>query len=119
MTTEEVLDHHLLAFDDGDVDEILKDYDEASVLITPLEVARGTAAIRKLFETFLTEVLPPGSRFEVGYRHVVDETAFIVWQAESEKYVFDMGTDTFVVRDGKIAVQTTAGAGQPKEAAAP
>lgn len=115
MTTEEVLDHHLKAFDDGDVDEILKGYDEASVLMTPQKVARGTAAIRKTFEKFLTDVLPPGSKFEVLFRHVVDETAYIVWEAESEKYAFEMGTDTFIVRDGKIAVQTTAAAGKPKE----
>ncbi len=115
MTTDEILDHHLKAFDDGDVDEILTAYDEASILITPQEVACGPVPIRRLFEMFLTEVLPPGSKFEVLVRHVVDGTAYIVWKAESEKYLFEMGTDTFVVRDGKIAVQTTVATGQSKE----
>lgn len=115
MTTEEVLDHHLKAFDDGDVDEIMKDFDEASVLITPQGPTRGRTEIRKVFESFLTEVIPPGSKFEVVHRHVVDETAYIVWTAETEKVRFDMGTDTFIVRGGKIAIQTTAASATSKE----
>lgn len=119
MTIDEIVDHHLKAFDDGDVDEIMKDYDPTSVLITPQGIARGPAEIRPLFEQFLSEYLPPGSRFEVDVRHVTGEIAYIVWRAESEKVRFDLGTDTFVVRGGKIVAQTTAAAGEPKGEAPP
>jgi hypothetical protein len=30
------------------------------------------------------------------------ELVFVVWTGESEKHVFAIGTDTFVVRDDKI-----------------
>ena len=40
--------------------------------------------------------------------------AYIVWRGESEKYRLPFGTDTFVVRDGKIVFQSFAGQIEPK-----
>jgi hypothetical protein len=34
--------------------------------------------------------------------------AFILWTAETADNVYELGTDTFVVRDGKITVQSFA-----------
>ena len=44
---------------------------------------------------------------------VSDDVAFIAWHADSESAKIRLGTDTFVVRDGKIAVQTFAAAIDP------
>ena len=44
--------HHLQAFGIGDVDEILKDYTEASVIMTPDGPLHGLDEIRPLFEKF-------------------------------------------------------------------
>ena len=41
-------------------------------------------------------------------RKMVDDMVFITWTAESEKYRFEFGTDTFLVRNGKIERQTVA-----------
>ena len=42
-------------------------------------------------------------------KQIVDgETAFIVWSAETADNVYELGTDTFVVRNGKIVTQTLA-----------
>jgi hypothetical protein len=55
-------------------------------------------------------------------RHVVrdveqdvdGDTAYIVWKAETADNRYELGTDTFVVKDGKIAIQTFAGKISPK-----
>ena len=45
---------------------------------------------------------------------VEGETAYIVWSAETADNVYELATDTFVVRDGKIITQTFAGKLVPK-----
>ncbi len=105
--TEATLLHHLTAFGGGDVNEILADYTEESVLITPDGASRGLAAIRPFFE-YCVDVLPPGSDFQMIKQVIEGEVAYIVWKAESAKVSVSLGTDTFIVRDGKIVLQTFA-----------
>ena len=40
--------------------------------------------------------------------------AYILWSAETVDNVYEMGTDTFVVRDGKIVAQSFTGKVTPK-----
>ncbi|MEE9277380.1 MAG: nuclear transport factor 2 family protein [Dehalococcoidia bacterium] len=98
----------------GDVDGILSDYTEDSVLMTPDGTLRGIAAIRGLFEQFVGELLPPGSPIDLKRQEIEGEYAYILWSAESDKISIPTGTDTFVIRDGKIAFQTFAGHMIPK-----
>jgi hypothetical protein len=49
-------------------------------------------------------------------RQEVDgDTAYIVWTAETADNRFELATDTFIVRDGKIVTQTFAGKISPKQ----
>ena len=80
------------------------------MLITPTGALNGLAEIRGLFEHFLTNVLPPGStEFEMKQQVVQSEIAYILWAASSGTHNIPLGTDTFVVRNGKIVAQTFAG----------
>ena len=112
--TEATLTHHLESFGKGDLDGLLSDYTEESKILTPDGVLQGTAAIRPFFEKF-GETLPPGSDFKMIKQIVDGETAYIAWTTESEKVKFVLGTDTFVVRDGKIVTQTFAAHTEAKE----
>ena len=47
-------------------------------------------------------------------RSVVDDFSYVVWTAETADNVYEMGTDTQVVRDGKIVAQSFAGKITPK-----
>jgi hypothetical protein len=47
-------------------------------------------------------------------QEVHGEIAYIVWKADTPSLDVPLGTDTFVVRDGKIVVQTFAGQLIPK-----
>jgi len=107
MDTKAVLDHHLASFGAADVDAMLEDYTDASVLITPEGVIRGREALRAAFGGLLSGLFAPGTyEFTMDAVHVVDDVAYIVWRAACASADVTLGTDTFLVRDGKIAVQT-------------
>ena len=113
--TAAILTHHLEAFGAGDVDRLLSDYTEDSVIITPDGVLRGLDQLRPLFEHFVTEIAPPGEyEIELTQQVIDGETAYITWKLESAGYSIPFGTDTFVIRDGKIMTQTFAAQIIPK-----
>jgi len=109
MSTEDVLNHHLQSFSAGDVDEMIKDYTDESVLITPEGIIRGREELRTAFGELLSGLFKPGTyTFEMDRLEIVGEVAFIAWHSTNEGAEVPLGTDTFLVRDGKIAVQTFA-----------
>ena len=112
--TINILNHHLSSFAKWDIDEIMKDYSEQSVLFTPDGVFEGIERIKNLFTGFIPNYLPPGSDFKMIRQAVKGQTAYIVWSAESKNYLFPIGTDTFFVKDGKIFAQTFAAKIEPK-----
>ena len=109
MDTKAVLDHHLAAFAAGDADEVLEDYTDASVLITPDATITGREALRAAFEDLFSGLFKPGSYdFTMDVMKVEGDVAYIVWHASCASAEVVLATDTFVVRDGKIATQTFA-----------
>jgi ketosteroid isomerase-like protein len=113
-STREVIENHLARFAARDLDGILSDYAPSAVLFTPDGPLRGLDSIRALFEAMLAEFAKPGARFELGRLSVEGDHGFIVWTAETAENVYELGTDTFVVRDGRIQVQSFAGKIAPK-----
>src|SRR5262249_2237732 len=113
-TTQDVLTHHLDCFGKGDLDGIMADYTAASRLFTPNGVLRGTGAIRELFMTLLSEFSKPGMSFEMLRQDIDGDMAYIGWRAETADKHDEVGTDTVVVKDGKIVSQTFAGKISPK-----
>ena len=113
-TTQQVLEHHLKAFGAGDLDGILEDCSKDSVLFTSDGLLRGPGEMRSLFEGLFADFAKPGASFEMKKQIVDGETAFIVWSAETADNVYELGTDTFIVRNGKIVTQTLAARVVPK-----
>jgi hypothetical protein len=105
MITEAVLQNHLRAARIG-VDAVMQDYTDQSILITHEATYRGLAEIRGFF-TALFRQLPAGffETVRMQRQEIVGEVAYILWQREP---VITQATDTFVVRNGKILVQTFA-----------
>ena len=96
--TRAVLDHHLAALLVGDLDGLMEDYTDDSVFVSNLGgVVKGSDSIRSMFAAGADM-----SGWEQLMAHVEGEAAFITWKVEGVV----TGTDTFVVRDGKIALQT-------------
>ncbi|MAG36654.1 MAG: hypothetical protein CL878_10505 [Dehalococcoidia bacterium] len=104
--TERVLAHHLEGIGEGDLEKILEDYSEDSVVIAPETTVQGLAGIRAFFTELMKGFTPEAmSKFQMGRQDVSGEVAYIVWSVDG---MVPLGTDTFVVRNGKIAVQTFA-----------
>ncbi len=113
-TTQQILDHHLKAFGEGDLEGILEDYTDSSLLYTPDGILSGPSEMRPLFEAFFAEFAKPGASFDMKKQSVEGETAYIVWTAETADNVYELATDTFTVRDGKIVAQSFAAKVVPK-----
>ena len=113
-STKDVLDHHLKCFGDGDLKGILSDYAPEAVLFTPDGPLRGADAMRPLFQAMIAEFGNPGAEFSMKLQSVEGDYAYILWTAETVDNVYEVGTDTFVVRDGKIAAQSFTGKIMPK-----
>ena len=107
-TADEIFQHHLDAFGVGNLEEILLDYDENSVMVYGEKVWHGVSGARDFFQMWLSDLLPEGSEFNVIDQVSSADMMYITWTAESVKYNFDYGTDTFVFKEDKIWRQTVA-----------
>lgn len=113
-STKDILDHHMQCFDAGDLPGILSDYAPDAVLFTPNGPLKGIDAIRPLFQAIFAEFGKPDTTFSMTQYTIEGELAYIVWTAETADNVYDMGTDTFVIRNGKIVAQSFACKMTPK-----
>jgi SnoaL-like domain len=116
--TAQTLQHHLESFYVGDVEAIMTDFAADAVLITPDGTLYGQAQIRPVFETFVTQIMPPGSTLTIVQQIVEGDIAYLLWAGESAYYRIPWGTDTFVIRAGKIVAQTFAAQMEAKDSAA-
>ena len=107
-STKDVLDHHIKCFGEGDLTGILSDYASDAVLFTPDGPLKGLDAIRPFFEAMLAEFGKPGTAFSMKHRSVEGNYAYVLWTAETADNVYELGTDTLVVQDGRILAQSFA-----------
>ena len=105
-STEATVIHHLEAFFRKRIDGVVEDYAEDAVFIAPGGALRGRAAIRNFFTTFI-ETMPAGflDAFVMREQQFAGELGYIVWDVAPWVH---FATDSFVVRDGKIVLQTFA-----------
>jgi ketosteroid isomerase-like protein len=113
-STRDVLNHHLKCIGEGSLEGILSDYAPEAVLFTADGPLKGPAAMRPLFEAMVAEFAKPGMTFTMKQLAVEGDYAYIVWTAETADNVYELGTDTYAVRDGKIVVQSMTARVTPK-----
>jgi ketosteroid isomerase-like protein len=99
-STKTVLDHHGAALLARDIDALMEDYTDESVFISNLGgVLKGVDAIRSVFEA-----VGEFGAFKETTKHIEGDVAVATWTAAGISF----GSDTFVIRDGKIVLQTVA-----------
>lgn len=103
-TPQEIFAHHASALMAGDVEEIVADYDESAVFITPQGVLHGKDGARKGFTQLLADL--PKAEWNVPTQIYEGDILFIEWSAVSEKTRAMDGVDTFVFEGDAIRVQT-------------
>lgn len=104
--TNRVLDNHFSAAMRGDLEGVLSDFSEDSVLFLAQGPVRGMTGLREFYEALLTR--PPlgfPTNLKLLRRDVEGEVGYVVWKAEPG---VRLATDTYLVRDGKVRVQTFA-----------
>jgi len=113
--TKAIVDHHLAAFGTGDMKEVIADYTETSVIHVPGAEFRGKEDIQALFTGLFAEFAKPGASFNLTNMVIEGNVGYIVWNAEIVDNVYELGTDTYEIDGGKIAVQTLATKVIPKK----
>ena len=105
-TPEQIVAHHMSASEAGDVDGILADYADTAVVMTAGGKTQGRAAIRKVFERILGGPAASRPRLTITQKYFTDQIGYIVWVQNAGKPEELRGSDTFVIRHGKIVAQT-------------
>ncbi len=102
MSTESVIEHHLQALADGDLEQTMLDYADDCVFIGSGGVIQGKAGVREVFQGALAN-----GPFAVNVKaqHCHGTSGFITWEVPG---VISLGTDTFVVENDLIVMQTNA-----------
>lgn len=103
-TPQEIFQHHAGALMAGDLDEIVADYNDDALFISPSGVLRGKAGVREGFTTLLNDL--PNAAWEVPTQLFDDDVLFIEWNAVSARSRAMDGIDTFVFAGDGIRVQT-------------
>ena len=109
-----IIDHHLQAFMDANIDEFMKDYTDDSVLITNDTVVRGIESIKGLVSGMMQLFPKESSTIEIDKMVVEDELVYFTWNGSSPTIDLSFATDTFIIIDNKIQKQTFAGILTPK-----
>jgi ketosteroid isomerase-like protein len=108
-STEQVFNHHLQAFGLRDLDGLLADYaPDVTFILAGGPVVKGSAGLKPLFEGFIQEFGRPDVIFTPLSTTIEGEIAVLTWSAETPEKVYDFGSETFIIRDGKIVSQVTA-----------
>ena len=105
--TESVVLNHLQSFlEQRGIAAIVDDYDEDARFYSEAKIYQGKPEIHGFFTDFLG-ALPEGAidHFALRSMRVDGNIAFVTWSVGTD---IPLGTDTFVVENGKIAAQTFA-----------
>ena len=107
--TREVVNHHWQTFQGNDLDGVMADYTEDSVLITPRRTYKGLKEIRDSFVKAYTTYPASTTAMKLNKVVINRDVGYILWEASGPKVKLLFGTDTFIVKDGKIIDQTFGG----------
>lgn len=109
QVTKQVLDHHWQTFRDNDLEGVMEDYTEESILITPDTTFEGLEAIRQNFIQAFEAFPAEENTLTLNKSVVVEDVGYILWKASTPEFELLFATDTFIIRDGKIIRQTYGG----------
>lgn len=110
---QEFADARLAAFQRGDVKTVIGMYRDDAVIITPQGNVQG-AAIAAMMTALFDEFAQPGATFQLISRAAEGDVANFVWKATTAKTEYEFCAETYVLKDGKVAVQTFSGQMKPR-----
>lgn len=103
---EKIVEHHLASADSRNVEEIVRDYADDAILISPDGVNKGKQAIHTAFQQMMAQ--QPFPALTTTRKVFEGNVGYITWTMNAGQPNAVSGTDTFIIRNGKIVVQTVA-----------
>ena len=104
-STRQVFDDHLAMRSEGRLeDDLTHNFADDVVLLCEFGVLHGHDGIRGSAHRLRRQY--PGMNYEYLAREVEAEYAFLKWRATAPDGRTTLGADSFVVRNGKIIMQT-------------
>jgi ketosteroid isomerase-like protein len=103
-STDQVLQDHITALQNGDFAALMADYADDAVLMTMDGAFAGKDAVQGWFGSTLGAM--PNARVWFTGSRVEGEYALVTWAADSDVASVSQGVDTFVVTRDKIRLQT-------------
>jgi predicted SnoaL-like aldol condensation-catalyzing enzyme len=100
---------HLSSFQENNLQAVMSDYTNESVLITQDATYEGPDEIMAFFTSLIAQFPKQKSSFELDKIVVNGELVYIVWHGKTPSLDVPFATDTFIIKDGKIHQQTFAG----------
>lgn len=102
--TSIVWQHHIDSWNQRDVEAIARDYSDGSIMVVNGRLYKGRDQIKNVFKKLFVI-------FGQGTNHIDpvilnNELVYITWHFEKPGFDFFDGTDTFIIEDGIIKVQT-------------
>jgi ketosteroid isomerase-like protein len=103
-TTQEVFDHHEVAFQSGDMAELMADYADDTVMLLLDNVAVGKEAIQGVFGSLIGSF--PGLKVSFDKTAVEGDLFLLQYSGDSDVATIPHGVATFIIQDDKIKRQT-------------
>ncbi|MBQ1334975.1 MAG: nuclear transport factor 2 family protein [Clostridia bacterium] len=107
-TTLEVIHQHSENLMSKNIEAVMADFTEDSIMISPQATIKGLAGIRANFEATIKNILTPDVKAEVLLEKAEGNIGYCLWRAEGDRFSIPFATDTFVVENDKIMAQTFA-----------
>lgn len=104
-----LISRHLRSFQANDLKAVMNDYTNQSVLVTQVATYRGLQEIETFFAGLLIYFPKQKSDFVLDQTIIHGELIYIVWHAKTPSLEIPLGSDTFIIKDGKIFQQTFVG----------
>lgn len=108
-----LLQRHLTAFVQNDLDALVADYAHDAVLMSPDATYRGVESIRAFFRDFIRRFPTGTSQVALDHTTFEGDLVYFTWHATTPSTEVPFATDTMVLRGGKIVKQTFAGVFHP------
>lgn len=106
--TEKFATARLALFGKGDAAGLLAQYAPDATVITPNGVLHGPDQIKGMVDGIIGEFHQPDVKFTLISQMTAGDVATFTWSAETAKNIYDLGAETYVLKDGRITYQTFA-----------
>ncbi|MFD2824304.1 hypothetical protein ACFS5M_11540 [Lacinutrix iliipiscaria] len=107
--SKKIVLNHLDSFYNHDIDSVMSDYTNESIIITLKNTYRGLQEIRGFITEFVN-IFPKGETILVLDKIAIEnEVAYIVWHAKTPELEVSLGSGTFIIKQSKIVHQTFIG----------